>query len=572
MRLSGANWDSLGTMRVRLATITALIASALAPAASSAAEPIMKLAEVRAGMACSALSVVRGTTPAEFQIEVIDVLRAEPDANGARILFRASGAAVDATGIGPGFSGSPIYCADASGARRIAGAISEGIGQWGNHVALATPIEEVLGVRAVAPQARKATALLRSAHPLANPLTVSGVSSRISRALTSAARRAGVPLLAAPANPSLPYAPYDPLPGTSIAAGLSTGDIALAAIGTVTYRDGDRLWAFGHPLEAEGRRSLPLLDAYVYSVIDNPIGDGLLGTYKLATAGRGVGTLTNDGLGAVAGRIGALPSTIPLTVHARNEANGRTRTLNVGVADERALGLGSSLDEIGSIAASDAMATVLGAAPGSFSTAMCLRVSVRQRSKPLRFCQRYFDGFGPIGDLSSAFSMIDRYEFGPLGIRSISVRMRIRPTVREAFIVKARAPRRVRRGQRIQVRLTLQRPRTTSRRQISFRYRVPRDADKGLNVLTIRGMSGDGGLEALEQFFVEILFGFGGGGGGQTRSVGELATKIAVLGLPDGIRATLDRKGSGPVVYAARQTLIRGKTKLPLLVRPTKKR
>jgi hypothetical protein len=84
-------------------------------------------------------------------------------------------------------------------------------------------------------------------------------------------------------------------------------------------------------------------------------------------------------------------------------------------------------------------------------------------------------------------------------------------------------------------------------------------------------MDGDGGLEALEQFFIEILFGFGGGGS-QSRSVGELATKVAVLGLPDGIRATLDRKGSGPVVYKGRQTLIRGKTKLPLIVRPAKKR
>jgi hypothetical protein len=557
-------------MRVRLATITALLASAVVPATSSAAEPIMKLADVRAGMACSALSVVRGTTPAEFQIEVIDVLRAEADANGARILFRASGAAVDATGIGPGFSGSPIYCPDASGTRRVAGAISEGIGQWGNHVALATPIEEVLGVPAIAPQARKATALLRSARPLANPLTVSGVSGRVGRALTMAAREAGVPLLAAPAAPSLPYAPYDLLPGTSIAAGLSTGDVALGAIGTVTYRDGDRVWAFGHPLEAQGRRSLPLLDAYVYSVIDNPIGDGLLGTYKLAAAGRGVGTLTNDGLGAIAGRLGRLPSTIPLQVHARNEATGRTRTLNVGVADERALGLGSSLDEIGMIAASDAMVSVLGAAPERFGSSMCVRVSVRQRRKPLRFCQHYFDGFGPIGDLSSAFSMIDSYEFGPLGIRSISVRLRIRPTVREAFIVKARAPRRVRRGQRIRVRLTLQRPRSTSRRQVSFPYRVPRDADKGLNLLTIRGIGGDDGLAALEEFFVEFLF--GGGGGGQTRSVGELAAKVAALGVPDGVRATLARKGKGPVVYRSGDVLIRGKTQLPLLVRPAKKR
>ena len=153
------------------------IAIAMAPATAGAAEPIMKLSEVRAGMECSALSVIRGTVPSEFRISVIDVLSGEPETIGARILFRASGPAVDATGIGPGFSGSPIYCPDASGASRLAGAISEGLGQYGNHVALATPIEEMLGVRPVAPRARPAAALLRSARPIASPMTVSGLSA-----------------------------------------------------------------------------------------------------------------------------------------------------------------------------------------------------------------------------------------------------------------------------------------------------------------------------------------------------------------------------------------------------------
>jgi len=525
----------------------------------------MKLADVRAGMECSALSVVHGTAPAEFRVTVLDVLSGEPEAIGARILFRASGPAVDATGIGPGFSGSPIYCPDATGAKRVAGAISEGIGQYGNKVALATPIEEMLGVTSRAPQARKASALLSSARPLASPLTVSGLSASVRRALSAAARRSNTPLLAAPAAPALPYAPYSPTPGTSIAAGISTGDIALAAIGTVTYRDGDKLWAFGHPLEAAGRRSLPLLDAYVFSVIDNPLGIEDMTTYKLATAGRPVGTLTNDGLSAIAGRIGPLPSTIPLTVSARDLTSGRTRTLRVRVADERDLDLGTGLDEVGSIAASEAMATVLGAAPPRFSTSMCLRVSVAQRRKPLRFCQRYFEGFGPLDDLSAAFSLLDGYKFGPLGIRSISVRMRLRPVVREAFILAAKAPLRVRRGQRVRVQVLLQRSRA-GRTQIAFPYRVPRDAKPGLRLLTIRGQSGGDDLGGLEDFFIELLGG-GGGGGGPVRSVGELAARIGALGSPEGIRASLKAKDKGPVVYSDKRLLIRGKTQLPLLVR-----
>jgi len=551
-------------------TIALLLAVTVAPATASAAEPVMKLADVRPGMECTALSVIRGTAPSEFRISVIDVLRGDPEAVGARILFRASGPAVDATGIGPGFSGSPIYCPDGAGVSRVAGAISEGIGQYGNHVALATPIEEVLGVRPVAaPKARKATALLRSARPLASPLTVSGLSATMRRAVSAAASRTNRPLLAAPASPSAFYPPYAPTPGTSIAAGFSTGDIALAAIGTVTYRDGDKLWAFGHPLEAAGRRSLPFLDAYVYSVIDNPVAfDEYTTTYKLATAGRPVGTLTSDGLGAIAGRVGALPAMIPLTVQARNEANGRTRTLRVDVADERDLDLGSGLDEVGSLAAGEAMATVLGAAPGQFMTSMCVRIDVRQRRKPIRFCQQYFDGYGPLDDLSSAFGLIDDYEFGPLGIRYISVRMRLRPTVREAFIVGADAPRRVRRGERVRVELKLQRSRA-GRTRVSFPYRVPRDVKRGRQALTIRGISSGGGIAALEDFLIELFT--GGGGGGPTRSVDDLANRIAALGIPDGVRATFARKGKGPVVYSSKSMLIRGKTQIPMTVRPAAK-
>lgn len=547
-------------------TITALLAATIVPATASAADPVMKLADVRPGMECSALSVVRGTTPSEFQISVIDVLRGDPAAIGARILFRASGPAVDATGIGPGFSGSPIYCPDGAGVSRVAGAISEGIGQYGNRVALATPIEEVLGVRpASPPKARKATALLRSARPLASPLTVSGLSATMRRAVSAAASRAKRPLFAAPAGPSAFYPPYAPTAGTSIAAGISTGDIALGAIGTVTYRDGDRLWAFGHPLEAAGRRSLPLLDAYVYSVIDNPIAvDEYTTTYKLATAGRPVGTLTTDGLSAIAGRVGAPPSMIPLTVRARNEANGRSRTLRVDVSDERDLDLGSGLDEVGSLAAGEAMATVLGAAPPAFTSSMCVRISVRQRRKPMRFCQQYFDGYGPLGDLSSAFGLIDDYKFGPLGIRDISVRIRLRPKVREAFIVGADGPLRVRRGQRIRVKMKLQRSRA-GRTQVSFPYRVPRDTKKGLQLLTVRGTGADGGSAALEEFFIELFT--GGSSSGPTRSVGDLAKRIAALGTPDGVRATFARKGKGPVVYTSKGTLIRGKTQIPMIVR-----
>ena len=106
---------------LRRALLSALLVLTLAPAAR-AADPIMPLSQVRPGMHCTGLSVVRGTTISQFDVEVLDVIGTQAGLSGPRILVRTSGPAVDATGIGPGFSGSPILCPGTGGLRN-AGAI-----------------------------------------------------------------------------------------------------------------------------------------------------------------------------------------------------------------------------------------------------------------------------------------------------------------------------------------------------------------------------------------------------------------------------------------------------------------
>jgi hypothetical protein len=118
--------------------------SVAAPA--SAGDPIMPLDQVRSGMQCTGYSVVRGTEPAEFDVEVFDVIDGDPTLEGPRILIGVSGPAIERTGLGPGFSGTPVYCPDGAGTARVIGAISESIGEYGGKVGLATPIEAVLSV------------------------------------------------------------------------------------------------------------------------------------------------------------------------------------------------------------------------------------------------------------------------------------------------------------------------------------------------------------------------------------------------------------------------------------------
>jgi hypothetical protein len=132
----------------RAVAVAALLALAVPATAAAAGDPIMPLADVRAGMLCTGLTVIKGTAVTSFDVTIEDVVAGTAGddlTGGPRLLVRLSGPAVDATGVGPGFSGSPIYCPGAEGVQRVAGAVSESLGEYGGKIALATPIQAILG-------------------------------------------------------------------------------------------------------------------------------------------------------------------------------------------------------------------------------------------------------------------------------------------------------------------------------------------------------------------------------------------------------------------------------------------
>lgn len=564
---------SLAPVRHRVA-VAACAALVIAPAATAhAADPIMRLSDVRSGMKCTGLSVIRGTAISQFDVEVLDVISGDAAAPGARILIRVSGPAVDSTGVGPGFSGSPLICPGSDGVQRNAGAISESVGEFGNKVALATPIEQILGDSPEAgASARRAPALRRSARPIATPLTVSGLSSRLRLRLLRVARRTGAQVLAAPAGPLGGFPAQELRPGSAVSAGVAGGDLTIGSIGTVAYRDGSAIWAFGHPIDGAGRRALLLQDAYVFSVINNPNGTEEAITTKLAVPGHTLGGFTFDGLNQIAGRVGPPPKSIRVRVAAEDTASRRRAVLLSDVADERDLELGSSLDLVGALAVSQVTAQVLRSAPARYATEMCVRIRLRERRRRLGFCDTYQEAFGPFDDLAGAFGLLDGFKFGRITPTDVSVRMKVSPGVREAFVIAARAPRRVRPGQRIRVRLLLQR-RRGGRSRLSFPLTVPRSLRPGVRTLTLRGVVPASLQQASEDGIEIVLEDIAGGGGGSSddagpRSVGELAAGIAELGAADGLRATFASRGRGRVVLRRRGLLLRGKLRVQLRVAP----
>ena len=438
--------------------------------------------------------------------------------------------------------------------------MAAGVADYGNDVAIATPIEDVLDLPARTPDgARAATPAERRARPWALPLTLAGPGLAVRRALLPLARRQGLQLLAAPATVAQIQTDTDLQPGSAAGAALSSGRIGISAIGTVAYRDGDRVWAFGHPLDDAGARSLMLEGAFVHAVIGNPHPGGeSLGTYKLASPGTLAGTIDFDGNFAISGTLGALPAAIPVEVVARGPGGERRPTSRTLVADESALNYPAgfpSLSLITSIDVTDSAFAALGSASGRSYGTQCVRIEIRERRRPMGFCNRYVgDGRGAGGpqismggDAAIAASYVEEYDRGPLDVERVGVTFRLESGLRFATIRSASAPRRVRQGQTIRVRLTVQPPRERARR-VSFRMHVPRTVKPGRRTLRLTGTGadpGEGSLGGILGFALgartsdhETLL----GGTGAPKTIGELAKTINSLHRFDGIRGTFRKR------------------------------
>jgi hypothetical protein len=574
-------------MRARLlaAALGAAFLAGVSPAVALAGDPIMPLSELRPGMQCTGYSVIQGTQISSFAVEIVDVVSGDASANdGPRILVRVSGAAVDRTGVGPGFSGSPIYCDG-----RNAGAISEAIGEYGGKTVLATPIEEILANPPDAPRGKpiatrsarrgrngravpgarrgrngRAVPGARRARigrvlPLAEPLTVSGLNRGLAQQLTAAASaKRSRRVLAAPAMPLTPFPAEPPRPGSAMSVGYSSGDLAVGAIGTVAYVDGDRVWGFGHPFENSGLRSLLLQDAYVYTVISNPnAGDETGSTYKLAAVGHDLGTISNDASAAVVGRSGATPPTVPVRIFSHDEDTDQSSTLGARVVDETDAGTptgGSALSFVAPLALAQGASAILRSAPGKLSGTVCIQITLRERKRPLRVCNRYVSAIAPAdpeaganivaaggaSDALSALTEIDEFKPRALHVTEFAARVKLRRGLRQAFLRKVDLPRRVRPGRRVRARLHLQvvrGPKITR----TFRLRIPKDLKRGRRQFTFLGHDVDDPDSDLFGALVDTIF-IGGDEEGDSagregaRTLDQLARRIHGIERYDGVR------------------------------------
>jgi hypothetical protein len=506
-------------MRRTLMALTITMAALVPGVARAADGDPMPLTAVQPGMQCTAYSVFKGDKVETFDVEILDIVgQASNSEAQPRILVRVSGPRVADTGVGPGFSGSPILCPAADGTMQNAGAISETVGDYGGFVVLATPIEQILNTpvdppkffpRSLVREARDA-AVFANAKSLVGPITVSGVRPGIMRGLTAAAAKRGVNLITAPKVPSDSTPPQTLIPGSAVGVGLSSGDVSIGAVGTVAFTRGNDVWAFGHSFDGAGARLLLLQDAYVARIINNPIGLPDFGsTYKLSGPVNTLGTLTYDGFNAVAGRVGVFPPTTFVHVAAEDADTKQKADSEVRVVDETDVGNPTgygNLSFIAPIALAEAATGVMGAAPQQVAANMCLRLRVKEAKKPLKFCNRYVsdgtvpgEGFGtnPVAqsagiDASTALALLDTYKGTPVHPTTIVARISQTRAQRQTYLRSVELPKAVSPGETVVGTFKTQIVRGDAK-AFQFEWTVPRDLKPGGRKVRFRGTDPDYG-------------------------------------------------------------------------------
>ncbi len=291
----------------------------------AAGPDVMPLSELETGMGATVQTVFEGGKVEEFQAEIVGILDNFLGPNHSLIIARLNGANVERTGVAAGMSGSPVYVDG-----RLIGALSYRLGNFLTEpMAGITPIEYMLGMTGAGAR-RDGELSSRPAGlvPIETPIAAVGVPSAVLDAFGPDLEPYGLSTVMAGAaggvdSPSPGSAPL--LPGQAVAAQLVTGDLSLAATGTVTLVRGDAVYAFGHPTIMNGATEVPMARADVIVTIPS-----LQASTKMSRVLDTIGTFRQSRLPGVTGVIGPVPKLLPVTVKvASAEASPRSFHFNV---------------------------------------------------------------------------------------------------------------------------------------------------------------------------------------------------------------------------------------------------
>lgn len=285
--------------------------------------PHIAATDLRPGMRGEVWTVFRGTEPEPFEVEFVGLLENRLGPGKHMILCLLTDPRVQASGAVAGMSGSPLYFGG-----KLAGALSYSIQNFETvrHAGF-TPIEDILEVSSfpargsqAAPAGTSALRPVFNVHGL-RPATIEAFRPELERLGIELQVGAGgslaiteVQVLPAPAARRPTF-----IPGDAIAVALAFGDITLAGTGTVSFTRGEEVYAFGHSMVGAGTVAFPMARAEIVTIAAS-----LLRSFKVSNTREVVGTITQDRLSAIFGKVGMEPPTAELHITLMEPAGPRT--------------------------------------------------------------------------------------------------------------------------------------------------------------------------------------------------------------------------------------------------------
>jgi len=302
------------------------------------APAIFPLSQVQPGMKGVAYTIFAGDEIEKVDLVVLGVLH---DALGPKqdiILVQLLGEKVEHTGVVAGMSGSPVYFDG-----KLAGALSLKLGAFTKEaIGAVTPIENMLDVQNAPEPAANAT--LQSSGSSIQPANIENTFSaariplpeNYARQISAGAGQFLVPIetplittglypetialfskqlsawgMSMMAGGTAAPSPADAQlkPGDMVGVELIRGDLSISPGCTVTTVDHGKILACGHPIFSFGNVSMPLARAHVITTLASS-----MASTKIISTGGTIGTLTQDRVTAIGGRLGEGPPMIPVDV------------------------------------------------------------------------------------------------------------------------------------------------------------------------------------------------------------------------------------------------------------------
>lgn len=456
--------------------------------------------EIDPSMDAYCLTVMQGTAIEKFDLKILSVVK---NINPGRDRILVVGTDPQFIHSGPvrGCSGSPVYIDG-----KMAGALSSGWSFSKDPLYMVTPIEDMLEIsNTPAPRldnTKQASPVL--AMDFTKPLdlsevraalnttpanlatenallTVTSLPEHVCQTLKPSFERLGlVPVAGSALNSTQTLDDIELEPGSTLAVPLVTGDISIAATGTVTEVDGSKVYGFGHPFLGYGEIDLPMATGKVHTVVASTSF-----SFKLATAGKIVGAIRSDLGSGIYGEVGQKAKMIPTRIAVERFDDPQEHTFNCELAVNRFYTPQMSLASI------MGAATIYGTLPPEHTIKYNANIETKEFGSIAFENISSGQGLGDLaGDAAGIISLLMNNPYQEVNVTGLDFNVEITPDNLLAKITDVMlSDSNVKPGQRVDVKVILQ-PYMKPKTQHTLKLTIPEDLADGEYEINIFGSYG----------------------------------------------------------------------------------